>query len=54
MVLRYYLSLEYVDGDMDSRTFCRVDLDYDPKLVRLYDDGGVPSFKCIFAQTLPN
>ena len=30
MVLSYYLSLEYVDGDMDLCTFCRVDLDYDP------------------------
>ena len=52
MVLSYYLSFEYVDGDMDLRTFCRVDLDYDPKLLRFCDNGGVPLFKWIFAQSL--
>ena len=53
MVLSYYLSLEYVDGGMDLRTFCRVDLDYDPKLLRFCDNGRVPLFTWIFAQSLP-
>ena len=38
---------------MDLHTFCRVDLDYYPKVLQLYGNGGVPPFKRIFTQTLP-